>query len=110
MLNFLVLLSHVLFSNFGLAIIALTIIVRLIMLPLTLRQIRSSKAMSTLQPKLQEIQKKFGKDRQRLQQEVSKLYKESGMNPMGCLLPMLMQLPIWIALYQSILKAVATSP
>ena len=110
MLNFLVLLSHVLFSNFGLAIIALTIIVRLIMLPLTLRQIRSSKAMSTLQPKLQEIQKKFGKDRQRLQQEVSKLYKEAGVSPMGCLLPMLIQLPIWIALYQSILKAVATSP
>ena len=110
MLNFLVLLSHVLFGNFGLAIIALTIIVRLIMLPLTLRQIRSSKAMSTLQPKLQEIQKKFGKDRQRLQQEVSKLYKEAGVSPMGCLLPMLIQLPIWIALYQSILKAVATSP
>ncbi len=110
MLNFLVLLSNVLFSNFGLAIIALTIIVRLIMLPLTLRQIRSSKAMSTLQPKLQEIQKKFGKDRQRLQQEVSKLYKEAGVNPMGCLLPLLMQLPIWIALYQSILKAVAASP
>ncbi len=110
MLNFLVLLSNVLFSSFGLAIIALTIIVRFIMLPLTLRQIRSSKAMSTLQPKLQEIQKKFGKDRQRLQQEVSKLYKEAGVNPMGCLWPMLIQLPIWIALYQSILKAVAASP
>lgn len=110
MLNFLVLLSHVLFSNFGLAIIALTIIVRLIMLPLTLRQIRSSKAMSTLQPKLQEIQKKFGKDRQKLQQEIAKLYKEAGVSPMGCLWPMLIQLPIWIALYQSILKAVAASP
>ena len=110
MLNFLVLLSHVLFSSFGLAIIALTIIVRFIMLPLTLRQIRSSRAMTTLQPKLQEIQKKFGKDRQRLQQEVSKLYKEAGVNPMGCLWPLLIQLPIWIALYQSILKAVAASP
>jgi YidC/Oxa1 family membrane protein insertase len=110
MLNFLVILSHVLFSSFGLAIIGLTIIVRLAMLPVTLRQLRSSRAMSTLQPKLQEIQKKFGKDRQRLQQEVSKLYKEAGVSPMGCIWPLLIQLPIWIALYQSILKAVAASP
>lgn len=110
MLNFLIVLSHVLFSNFGLAVIALTIIVRFIMLPFTLRQIRSTKAMTTLQPKLQEIQKKFGKDKQKLQQEVSKLYKEGGVNPLGCLWPMLIQLPIWIALYQSVLRALAASP
>lgn len=110
MLNFLILLSHVLFSNFGLAIIFLTIIVRLIMLPLTLRQIRSTKAMTSLQPKLQEIQKKYSKDKQKLQQEVSKLYKEAGVNPLGCLWPMLIQLPIWIALYQSVLRALAASP
>ena len=110
MLNFLILLSNVLFSSFGLAIIALTIIVRFIMLPLTLRQIRSTRAMTTLQPKLQEIQKKYGKDKQRLQQEVSKLYKEAGVNPLGCLWPMLIQLPIWIALYQSVLRALAASP
>jgi YidC/Oxa1 family membrane protein insertase len=110
MLNFLILMSHMLFSNFGLAIIFLTIIVRLVMLPLTLRQIRSTRAMTTLQPKLQEIQKKCGKDKQKLQQEVSKLYKEAGVNPLGCLWPMLIQLPIWIALYQSVLRALAASP
>jgi len=110
MLNFLILLSNVLFSNFGLAIIALVIIVRLLMLPLTLRQLRSTKAMSTLQPKMQELQKKYGKDKQKLQQEMVKLYKESGVNPMGCLGPMLIQLPIWIALYQSIIKALAATP
>jgi len=110
MLNFMILLSNLLFHNFAFAIIALTIIVRLVMLPLTMRQIRSTKAMSALQPKLKEIQKKYGKDKQRLQQEMTKLYRESGISPLGCLWPMLVQLPIWIALYQSILKAVAASP
>jgi len=110
MLNFLILLSNVLFHNFALAIIVLTIIVRLIMLPLTMRQLHSTRKMSTLQPKIKELQKKYGKDKQRLQQEMAKLYRESGINPLGCLWPMLVQLPIWIALYQSILKAVAATP
>jgi len=110
MLNFLILLSNALFSNFGLAIIALVIIVRLLMLPITLRQLRSTRAMTALQPKMVELQKKYAKDRQKLQQEMVKLYKESGVNPMGCLWPMLLQLPIWIALYQSIIKALAATP
>jgi YidC/Oxa1 family membrane protein insertase len=110
MLNFLVLLSNAFFDNFGIAIIILVIIMRVIMLPLTLRQLRSTKAMSTLQPKMAELQKKYGKDKQQLQQEMMKLYKQSGINPLGCLGPMLLQLPIWIALYQSILKALAAAP
>ena len=110
MLNFLILLSNLLFSSFGLAIIALVIIVRVVMFPLTLRQLRSTKAMSTLGPKMQELQKKYGKDKQKLQQEMGKLYKESGVNPLGCVLPLLIQLPIWIALYQSIMKALAATP
>jgi YidC/Oxa1 family membrane protein insertase len=110
MLNFLIILSNVFFHNFGVAIIVLVIIVRLLTLPLTLRQLRSTKAMSALQPKLQEIQKKYGSDRVKLQQEMSKLYKESGVNPMGCIWPMATQFPIWIALYQSILRALATTP
>jgi YidC/Oxa1 family membrane protein insertase len=110
MLNFMILLSNVLFHNFAFAIIALTIIVRLVMLPLTMRQLHSTRAMSSLQPRLQEIQKKYGKDKRRLQQEMAKIYRESGVNPLGCLWPMLVQLPIWIALYQSILRAVAASP
>lgn len=110
MLNFMILLSNVLFHNFGLAIIALVIIVRLLMTPMTVRQQRSTRAMSILQPKIREIQKKYAKDKQKLQQEVGKLYKESGVNPMGCLWPLLLQLPIWVALYQSIIRAVAASP
>ncbi|MBE0415712.1 MAG: membrane protein insertase YidC [Dehalococcoidia bacterium] len=109
-LNLSVLLSYVLFSSFGLAIIALTIMVRLLTFPLTLRQLRSTRAMQSLQPKMQELQKKYGKDKQKLQQEMAKLYKESGVNPLGCLWPLLVQFPIWIALYQSIMRALAVSP
>lgn len=110
MINFLILLSKAFFSNFGIAIIILVIIVRLVMLPLTMKQLRSTKSMSTLQPKMAELQKKYGKDKQQLQQEMMKLYKEHKINPLGCLGPMLLQLPIWIALYQSILKALAAAP
>ena len=110
MLNFLIILSNVFFDNFGIAIIVLVIIIRLLMLPITMKQLHSTKAMSSLQPKLQEMQKKYGSDKVKLQQEMAKIYKESGVNPMGCLWPMLIQFPIWIALYQSILKALAATP
>jgi len=110
MLNGLVALSEILYNNFGLAIITLTIIVRVALFPLTIRQTHSTKAMQALQPKLQELQKKYGKNQKKLQQETMKLYKEGGINPLGCLWPMLIQLPIWIALYQSIMRALAATP
>ena len=109
-LNVLIALSHLLSGSFGLAIVALTIIVRLISWPLTKRQLKSSKAMQDMQPKIQELQKKYGKNKQKLQEETMKLYKEAGVNPLGCLWPMLVQLPIWIALYQAIIGALATTP
>jgi YidC/Oxa1 family membrane protein insertase len=109
-LNVLVALSHILFSSFGLAIIVLTIIIRLITWPLTKRQLNSTKALQEMQPKIQELQKKYGKNQQKLQQELMKLYKEAGVNPLGCLWPMLVQFPIWIALYQAIIRALATTP
>jgi YidC/Oxa1 family membrane protein insertase len=111
-LNGLVALSSVLPTavEFGLAIIILTIVVRLIILPLTLKQLKSTKAMQTMQPKIQELQKKYAKNQQKLQQEMSKLYKEAGISPLGCLWPMLVQFPVWIALYQSIIKVLATTP
>ncbi len=109
-LNVLVALSHILGGQFGLAIIALTIIVRLVSWPLNKRQLMSTKALQDLQPKMQELQKKYGKNQQKLQQEMMKLYKEAGVNPLGCLWPMLVQFPIWIALYQSIMRALATTP
>jgi len=109
-LNVLIALSSILSNNFGLAIIALTIIVRLIILPLTLKQLNSTKAMQAMQPKIQELQKKYAKNQQKLQQEMMRVYKEAGMNPLGCVWPMLVQFPVWIALYQSIMKALATTP
>ena len=118
-LNFLVLLSSILFSNFGLAIIALTIIVRGVIAPLTLKQLRSSKklsdAMRTLQPKIQQLKKKYAKDPRKLQQEQMKLYKEAGISPLGCLsspmlISTLIQIPIFIALYRGIIQAMAVTP
>jgi YidC/Oxa1 family membrane protein insertase len=97
-------------NNFGLAIIALTIIINLILLPMTLGQIRSSKAMQDLQPKLAELQKKYGKDKQKLAQEQMALYKTSGVKFSGCAIGMLIQMPIWIALYQAILLTLAVAP
>jgi YidC/Oxa1 family membrane protein insertase len=109
-INVLIVMSHYLADNFGLAIIALTIIVNLLMLGLTLKQIRSTKAMQELQPRLAEIQKKYGKDRQKLAQEQMRLYKESGMKPAGCAITMVIQMPVWIALYQSIMLTLAVAP
>jgi YidC/Oxa1 family membrane protein insertase len=109
-LNVLIALSYLLSGSFGLAIIALTVIVRLISWPLTKRQLDSTKALQNMQPKLQELQKKYSKNQRKLQQETMKLYKEAGVNPLGCLWPMLVQFPIWIALYQAIMRALATTP
>jgi YidC/Oxa1 family membrane protein insertase len=86
----------------GCGIIFLTIIVRIVIFPLTLRQLRSTKAMQALQPKMAELQKKYGKDKKKISEETVKLYREARINPLGCLWPMLVQLPIWIALYQAV--------
>ena len=109
-INSLIWLSDVLFSNFGLTIIVFTVFVRVCMYPLTKKQLRATKGMQELQPKLKELQKKYGKDKQAMAKEQMKLYKESGLNPAGCMLPMLVQLPVWIALYQSIIRVLAVSP
>ena len=110
MINILIVVSGALFNNFGLAIIVLTIIVRVITMPLTLKQLRATRAMQELQPKMAELQKKYGKDKQKLAQEQMRLYRESGISPAGCMLPMLVQLPIWIALFQSIIRVLAVIP
>jgi YidC/Oxa1 family membrane protein insertase len=109
-LNVLIALSHTLGGSFGFAIIVLTIVVRLVTWPLNKRQLNSTKALQEMQPKIQELQKKYGKNQQKLQQELMKLYKEAGVNPLGCIWPMLVQFPIWIALYQAIISALATTP
>lgn len=110
MINIMVVLTKYLFSNLGLTIIALTIIIRAAMYPLSRKQLLSSKKMQELQPKLAELQKKYAKDRQKLAKEQMALYKEAGVSPTGCLLPMIVQMPVWIALYQSIMRVLATTP
>ncbi len=108
--NSLVLIYAYLGRNFGITILIFTVIVRLLTLPLTLRQIRSTQKMSEIQPKLQALQKRYGKDRTRLSQETMRLYKEAGVNPIGCLGPMVIQFPIWIGLYIAITALLPTSP
>lgn len=110
MLNALLWLYSVLGGQFWLAIVIFTVIIRGLMQPLMLPQQRSAKKMQELQPRLQEIQKKYAKDREKLAQEQMKLYKEVGVNPMGGCLPMLIQFPIWIGLYQSIIQALGHQP
>jgi len=110
MLNTLVAFSSYLFGSLGLTIIILTIIIRLAMYPLTVKQIRSTKAMQELQPKIAELQKKYAKDKQRLAEEQMKMYRESGVSPAGCGVSMIIQMPIWIALYQSIIRLLGTTP
>lgn len=110
MLNFLVLLSSAFLGSFGVAIIVLTIIVRLLTFPLTVKQMRSTRQMSALAPKMQELQKKYAKDQEKLRKEVANLYKEAGISPAGCMFPLLVQFPVWIALYQSVTRALASTP
>jgi YidC/Oxa1 family membrane protein insertase len=110
MINVLIVLSNYLLSSFGLAIIALTIVTRGLMYPLTVKQLRSTKALQALQPKIAELQKKYAKDKNKLGREQMRLYKESGVNPAGCLVPMLVQMPVWIALFWSIIKLLAVTP
>lgn len=85
--------------SYGVAIILVTVIIRLILLPLNIKQTKSSIAMNELQPETKKIQEKYKNDPQRSQQEIMKLYKEKGANPLSGCLPMLIQWPIFIALY-----------
>jgi YidC/Oxa1 family membrane protein insertase len=92
------------FSSAGLGIIAFTIIVKTLMLPLTVKALQSSKAMQELQPKIKELQKKHGNDRQRISQETMALYQQYRVNPMAGCLPMLIQIPIFLGLYNAIMR------
>ncbi len=109
-INILVVLSDYLFNSFGLAIIVLTIVIRVLTLPLTLKQLKATKSMQSLQPKLAELQKKHARDRSKLAQEQMRLYRDSGISPSGCMIPMFVQFPVWIALFQSIVRVLAVVP
>lgn len=93
---------------FGLAIIALTILIRLILNPLTASQLKSAKKMQELKPKMDELSKKHGKDKVKLQQAQMQLYKEAGVNPAsGCFL-LLLQMPVLFALYNVFMELLGT--
>lgn len=109
LVNFLIALSAISFGSFGLAILLFTFITRAITFPLTLRTLHSMRAMQQLQPKLQEVQKKYSDPRRR-SEETMKLYREHGVNPLGCLGPTLIQMPIFIALYGVIRITLGNTP
>ena len=92
-----------------LSIIGLTLVVRAALIPLFVKQIKSSRNMQLIQPKVRELQKKYGHDRERLAQETMKLYKDSGTNPFSSCLPILLQMPIFLALFR-ILDQAARNP
>ena len=94
-------------GNYGWTIILFTLIMKLILFPLTLKQQRSMKKTQAIQPKLAKIQEKYKYDQEKLNQETMKLYQEAGVNPMGGCLPMLIQFPILIALYNIIRKPIS---
>lgn len=95
-------------ENYGLAIVIVTVIVRLVLLPLNVKQLKSSQAMQDIQPELKELQKKYSsKDantQQKLQQETMALFQKHGVNPLAGCLPIFVQMPILIAMYHAIMR------
>lgn len=90
--------------SYGFAIILFTILIKIVTLPLTMAQLRSMRTMQHLQPRMQELQKKHGKDREALTKAQMELYKEAGYNPAGGCLPLLIQMPILFGLYQALYR------
>jgi YidC/Oxa1 family membrane protein insertase len=98
LINLLVLADYFV-HDFGLAVVIVTVAIRLVLYPVFTKQVRSSRAMQELAPALNDIKKKYGSDRAKLQQEQMKLYKERGINPIGGCLPMLVFFPVLFAMY-----------
>ena len=103
--NLLVFLYQIPFFDFALAIIIFTIVIRTILAPLFVRQIRSQKEMQRMQPLVREVQRKHKGNRQKIAEETMALYKEHGVNQFGGCLPVVVQLPILFALYQALIRA-----
>ena len=93
-LNMLMVLYVVSGKQMGVAIILLTVVIRVITMPLTIKQVRQMRSMSSLQPKVKEVQERFKNDRARVSQETMRIYREAGVSPIGCLGPMIVQMPI----------------
>jgi YidC/Oxa1 family membrane protein insertase len=109
-ITILLFLYQILGGNVILSIIVFTILIRLATYPLTLKQQRSSKAMTELQPELKKLQEKYKNDREKLAQAQWQLYREFGVNPLAGCLPLVIQLPIMLALYRAIVATLAATP
>src|SRR5256885_8243421 len=96
--------AYSIIHDFGLAIVLVTITIRLALYPLYVTQIRSQRAMQEVAPAMEELKKKYGKDRQRFSQEQMKLYSERGVNPAAGCLPLVLQMPILFALYSALVQ------
>ena len=103
--NLLIFLYEIPFFDFAMAIIVFTIVIRTILAPLFVRQIRSQKEMQRMQPLVREVQRKHKGNRQKITEETMALYKEHGVNQFGGCLPVLLQLPLLFALYQALIRA-----
>ena len=102
-LNYLYHLTEMLgFGSYGLAIILLTVLMKILLYPLTVKQLQSMKAMQEIQPKMQRLQEKYKDNPQLLQQKMMKLYQDAGVNPAAGCLPMLAQMPILMAMYYTL--------
>ncbi len=86
--------------SYGVSIVVLTIIINIIIFPLTLRQTRSTKRMQDAQPELKKLQKQYKDDKEEMNKKVAEYYKEKGINPLGCIVPLLVQMPVWFALFR----------
>jgi YidC/Oxa1 family membrane protein insertase len=106
--NGLVILYH-LFGDFGLAIVVLTLVIKLILFPLTLQQLKSMKANQVLQPQLTAIRKKYADDQQAMMRQIQALYKEYGVNPMAGCLPLVIQMPVLYGLYFALSEGIRTN-
>lgn len=91
--------------SYGMAIILVTVVIKMILYPLTVKQVKSMKAMQELQPKMKRLQEQYKTNPQLLQQEMQKLYREAGVNPLAGCLPMLVQMPILMAIFYALKDA-----
>jgi len=87
-------------TSYGISIVVLTVIINIIIFPLTLRQTRSTKRMQDAQPELKRLQKQYKDNKEELNKKIAEYYKEKGINPLGCVVPLLVQMPIWFALFR----------
>jgi YidC/Oxa1 family membrane protein insertase len=93
---------HGVVRNWGVAIILLTVLVKVLLIPLTHRAMVGQEAMKKLQPRIEEVKKKYPEDKERQQMEMMKAYQEAGVNPFGSCLMILVQLPVWAALFTTL--------